>query len=301
MIKNQSHKAPGPRAWDAGPIGRRLEEAIAFFAIRSNPHHHTNPIYLGDNTVLALLNGRHPMYLDTRGVDVAPHIMMFGIWEENYTKLFTRLIRPGETVFDLGAHLGVYSLLGAAATGPTGQVHAFEPNARFADLLGRSLAVNGFASYAKVHQMAVGAREDETELRFSWAWAGGGHLAVGPLPDTLTAQPCRIVALDEMFPDPSVTVDVMKMDVEGTETEAVRGMTRLLARSPRARIMFEFSPQLLAAHGSSAGELIGLFEKSGFRFWSIGHDSSLTPETGAALAARQDGIVNLLACREKPL
>lgn len=301
MIKKLVRKLRGSGAWDAGPIGRRLEEAIAFFALRSNPYHHTNPVYLGDHTVLALLHGRFPMYLDTRGVDLAPHLMMFGIWEENYTKVFTRLIRPGDTVFDLGAHLGVYSLLGAAATGPAGQLHAFEPNARFADLLGRSLSVNGFAAHAKVHQMAVGAREAETELRFSWAWAGGGHLAVGPRPDTLYAQPCRIVALDDMFPDPSVRVDVMKMDVEGTETEAVRGMTRLLARSPRARIMFEFSPGLLAAHGSSAAELIDLFQELGFRLWSIGDDSSLKPETAAALAARQDGIVNILASRVDPL
>jgi FkbM family methyltransferase len=303
MIRRLIAKATGQGGGmgNLGRLPRRLEEAIAYFAMRSNPYHHTNPVYLGDNTVLALLHGRLPMYLDTRGVDLAPFVMMFGIWEPNYTKLFTRLIRPGDTVFDIGAHLGVYALLGATTTGTGGTVHAFEPNARFAQLLGKSLAVNGFAGFAQVHQLAVGAAAAETELRYSWEWAGGGHLAVGPRHDSLVAQPCRVVTLDEMFPDPSFTVDVMKMDVEGTETFAVRGMARLLARSPRVRVMFEFAPEMLAAHGSSAAELIGLFGSFGFRFWSIAADSSLAEEAAETLAAKRDGVVNLVASRGDPL
>jgi FkbM family methyltransferase len=226
--------------------------------------------------------------------------MMFGVWEPNYTEVFTRLIRPGDTVLDLGAHLGVYALLGAAATGPTGRLHAFEPNARFASLLARSLAVNGFGGFAQVHQVAVGAAAGETELRYSWEWGGGGHLAVGPRPSNVDAQPCRIVALDEMFPDPAFTVDVIKMDVEGTETFALRGMRGLLGRSPRARIMFEFAPQMLAGHGTGAAELIGLLGELGFRFWSIGGDAGLTEETPATLAAKTDGVVNILASRGAP-
>jgi FkbM family methyltransferase len=290
----------GGRAATLGGVPRRLEEAIAFFATRSNPYHHTNPVYLGDNTVLALLHGRLPMYLDSRGTDLAPHVMMFGVWEPNYTQVFTRLIRPGDTVFDIGAHLGVYALLGAAATGVGGTLHAFEPNARFATLLARSLAVNGFGEFAKIHQVAVGAAAGETELRYSWEWGGGGHLAAGPRPSGVDAQPCRVVALDEMFPDPAFTVDVIKMDVEGTETFALRGMRDLLGRSPRVRIMFEFAPQMLTGHGSGAAELIGLLGELGFRFWSIGLDSSLAEETAAALAAKTDGVVNILASRTEP-
>jgi FkbM family methyltransferase len=286
----------------AAGIARRLEEAIAYFAGRSNPFHYTATAYLGDNTILALLHGRIMMYLDTRGTDLAPHIMMFGIWEPNYTQLFQRLIRPGDTVFDIGAHLGVYALLGSVSAGVTGQVHAFEPNPRFASLLTRSLTVNGFNGFAKVHNLAVGAAEGRTELRFSWEFSGGGHLATtqahaAPGVETV---PCRIAALDDLFADPAFTVDVIKMDVEGTETEAVRGMARLLGRSPRVRILFEFAPGLQQAHGSSAAELIALLAGMGFSFWTVGADSGITPVPAADLAARTDGIVNILAARSDP-
>jgi FkbM family methyltransferase len=282
---------------------RRMEEIVAYFGQRAGPFHHTATAFLGDNTVLALLHGRILIYLDTRGTDLAPHVMMFGIWEPNYTRLFLQLIRPGDTVFDIGAHLGVYALLGSVATGTSGKVHAFEPNTRFATLLRRSLAVNGYAGFATAHNMAVGAAEGTAELRYIWEFAGGGHLATksGQAPPGVEVQPCRVVALDDLFADPANTVDVMKIDVEGTETFAFRGMARLLARSPRARILFEFAPALLRAHGSSAAELIGVLQELGFAFWKVNNDSSLTPAPATELAAKIDGIVNILAARSDPL
>ncbi|WP_237213954.1 FkbM family methyltransferase [Falsiroseomonas oryziterrae] len=283
-------------------LPRRLEEAIAYFAGRSNPHHYARSAYLGDHTALALLEGRLPIYLDTRGTDIAPHIMLFGIWEQNYTRLFQRLLRPGDTVLDLGAHLGVYTLLACAAVGPSGRVHAFEPNPRYAALLRRSLAVNGFTGFATAHNVAVGAAEGRTELFFDWEYAGGGYLATDsvPHPTGTEAAACRVVALDDLFADPAVTVDVVKMDIEGTETFALQGMRQLLGRSARVRVMFEFAPGILAGHGSSAAELIGLFSGLGFRFWEIAADSSLLPVAAEDLAEQRDGVVNLLASRGDP-
>jgi FkbM family methyltransferase len=292
----------GGHAPSLGAMPRRLEESFAYLAMRSNPHFYAPTTYLGDYTVLGLLEGRLMMYLDTRGADIAPHIMTFGIWEPNYTRLFQRLIRPGDTVLDLGAHLGVYALLGAARTGPRGTVHAFEPNPRYARLLGQSLSVNGFSGFAKVHNVAVGAAEGTAELRWSWELGGGGHLSekTGPLREGQRSTVARVVALDELFPDPAFTADVIKMDIEGTETRAVQGALKLLERSPRVRILFEFAPQMLAGHGSSPAELIGLLEGMRFRFWSVANDASLTPETAASLAARTDGLSNILASRQDP-
>uniref|UniRef100_UPI0022EB7567 FkbM family methyltransferase n=1 Tax=Falsiroseomonas oryzae TaxID=2766473 RepID=UPI0022EB7567 len=301
--------AAAARAAERSALARmpqRLEEVAAHLTQRVNPWHYCATAWLGDDTALSILHGRLPIYLDTRGTDVAPHVMLFGIWEPNYTQLFQRLIRPGDTVLDLGAHLGVYTLLGAAATGPTGRVHAFEPNPRYAALLGRSLAVNGFTGFATLHQAAAGAAEGVSELSFSWEYGGGGNIATGTRrgarnrPNAPETEACRVVALDDLFPDPAFTADVVKMDIEGTETYALRGMAALLARSPRVRILFEFAPAMLRGHGSSAAELIGLLDGMGFRFWSIRADSGLDPVAASTLSAQSDGIANLLAARTDP-
>jgi FkbM family methyltransferase len=284
-------------------LQRRLENAIGYFAVRSHPLHYTPTAYLGDHTALTVLQGRLKMFVDTRGNDIAPHLLIDGTWETDYTGLFEKLIRPGDTVLDLGAHLGVYALLGALATGPTGRVEAFEPNPRYAALLRRSLAVNGLSNHAQVHNVAVGAAEGTAELLFSWEWGGGGHLSVHPghVPEDNQAQPCRVVALDALFADPTFRVDMMKMDVEGNEGRAVHGMWNLLARSPRAKVMFEFAPGMLAAQGSSATELVQLFTRLGFQFWNIGGNSQLEAVDPAVLGAMTDGVRNILAARELPV
>jgi len=284
-------------------VQRRLEAAIAYFAARTHPVRYTPTAYLGDHTALTVLQGRLKMFVDTRGNDLAPHLLIEGTWETNYTSLFEKLIRPGDTVLDLGAHLGVYALLGALATGPTGRVEAFEPNPRYAALLRRSLAVNGLSGYATVNNMAVGAEEGIAELLFSWEWGGGGHLSVHPghVPEDGVTHACRVVALDALFPDPAFQIDMVKMDVEGTESRAVHGMWNLLARSPRAKVMFEFAPGMLAAQGSSAAELVQLFDRLGFRFWNIGERSELEAVDAATLGAMTDGVRNILAARELPV
>ena len=282
--------------------GSRIDNHLAYLVGRAPAYYDTRVVPLGDDTALALLHGRILIYVDTRGADLAPHVMMFGIWEPSYTQLFQRLIRPGDTVLDIGAHHGVYTLIGAFATGAGGRLHAFEPNPRFAGLLRRSIAANGLGGIATLHEAAVGAEAAETELRWQWDYGGGGHLAIAGRRGNpaLERSPVQVVALDEVFPDPAFTVDVIKMDVEGTETFAVRGMRALLARSPRVRLMLEFAPQMLAGHGGPAPELVQELGALGFRFWSIGDNAALAPIAPEALAAETTGIRNILAARGDP-
>jgi len=259
--------------------------------------------YLGDHTALTTLEGRMMMFVDTRDNDVAPSLLLRGLWEPEATSLFKRLIRPGATVLDIGANQGVYTLLAARAVGPTGRVHAFEPNRRYCELIERSLAVNGFKAQTSIHNLALGETAGETELVFSWAWGGGAHLAVeamAAVPEQ-ERQPCRIAALDEMFADPGFTVDVIKMDIEGAEARALRGMWRLLERSPEVRVIFEFAPELLALHGVGAAEMIHLLRELGFHFWSIGGASRLTAISAESLAEATDGLRNMLAARGTPV
>ncbi|MCR0982914.1 FkbM family methyltransferase [Roseomonas populi] len=277
-------------------LSRRVEEVTAYFAQRTHPLHHTQSNYLGDHTALTLLHGRHMLFVDTRGIDIAPHLMVHGIWETGYTALFERLVRPGATVLDIGANLGVYSILGGAKDA---RVHAFEPNPRLCELLRRSISVNGFAERVTLHEMAVGDTEGEVQLAFNIDWPGGGHVL--PPGSTATGRPCRVAVLDRLFPDPGFRLDLVKMDVEGHEGHALRGMRELLARSPEVRIMMEFAPGMMAAQGVGPAETVGLLRGLGFRFWNIGFDSGLTPVEADVLAAESGaGVRNILVARQEP-
>lgn len=259
----------------------------------------TRVAYLGDHTALALLHGTYLIYVDTRGIDIAPHLMMHGDWETDDLRLFAQMIHPGDTVLDVGAHLGVYTLVGAAATGPEGRVHSFEPNPRLAQLQRQSVEVNGFSGRATVHEAAVGSAEGIAELVFSDQWAGGGHLSISRQEGK--GQRVRVVALDDLFPDPAFRIDVMKMDVEGTEGHALTGMQGILARSHAARIMMEFAPQMMASQGFAAPKVLRFLADLGFAFWNIGPGGMLEPASLESLAALRGGVRNIVASRTPPL
>ncbi len=286
-------------------IENRLEEAIAYFAARSHPLHFTHSVYLGDHTALALLDGRLLIFVDTRGNDIAPHLLMHGTWETDDLHAFLRMVRPGDTVCDLGAHLGVYALAAAAAVGPAGRVHAFEPNPRHAGLMMRSIAVNGFTERTQVHLAAVGEADGVATLLFETEWSGGGfldaaHAGAAPRGDGRRAMTARLVALDSFFADPAVTLDVAKLDIEGMEGPALRGMKGLLERSPDARLMLEWAPQMMAGQGVPAADVAAMLAGMGFRFWTIGGGGALAPLHAEALARMQDGIRNIIASRVNP-
>jgi FkbM family methyltransferase len=231
--------------------------------------------------------------------------MIHGTWEQDDLRAFLRMVRPGDRVLDLGAHVGVYTLAAAAAVGPAGRVHAFEPNPRNAGLLARSLAVNGFNDRAEIHLMAVGEADGAATLLFQTEWSGGGFLdparaEPGLRADGRRAMTARVVALDGFFTDPGFRLDVAKLDIEGMEGRALRGMKALLERSPDARLMLEWAPGMLAGQGVPAAELAAMLAGMGFRFWSIGPGGTLTPLHAEALARITDGIRNIVAARGNP-
>ncbi len=283
----------------------RLEEAIAYFAMRSNRIADSQAIYLGDDTAVTFLEDGTRIMVDTKSLDIGIHLLTLGRWEPQYMSLFARLLRPGDTVLDLGANHGVYALKAALLVGPTGRVHAFEPNPRLARLVDMSLRMNGFAPWAQLHQVAASDQEGTARLFFTDTYSGGGSLggAVGQSDATGASKhgvDCRLVPLDTLFTDPAMRVDVIKMDVEGHEGPALRGMRNLLARSPDVRIMMEYGPQMMKASGMAAPEVCGFLDGLGLSAWTIDNAGAITPIAWSDLAAQTTGLQNILAARQAP-
>jgi len=257
--------------------------------------------YLGDYRALTYLRSGQKIFVDTRSVDVASHLLLGGEWEPQYVAAFTRLLRPGHVVLDLGANQGVYSLLAAGRVAPNGHVYAFEPNPRFHPLLKDSIAVNGLDSVITLVGKAVADREGETALVFEDRRPAGGRLSSasspGPTGDG-TGLTCMVetIVLDREFPD--LRVDVVKMDIEGAEASALNGMTALIDRSHDLRIMMEFSPLLMSTFNRNAEYAANFLASRGFCCWKINADGSLSPTRWEVLLAERDAIQNVIVSRQ---
>lgn len=241
-------------------------------------------VYLGDHRAITRTIHGHRMFVDTRDVSLAPHILMDGTWEPWITTVFESLLRPGMVVVDVGANIGHYAVLAAEAVGASGRVHAFEPQPDVADLLFSNLAVNGFASRSTVTVKAVSAHVGRAVFgRYrrhpgsSSLW--GNEEEAAAWRDSLERVEVDCVTLDAHFA-PESRVDLLRMDAEGAEGLIVQGAPRLLAENPDIRIVMEFAPRLLQAsapEGRPAAELFERLTGLGFRAEIITTAATLEP------------------------
>lgn len=165
--------------------------------------------------------------------------------ERPVTRLLAQLCRPGMIVADVGANIGFYSLLMARQVGQTGYVWAFEPDPGNFAALKHNIQANGYRNISPINS-AVGATSGSGQLYTSRAHNGDHRIyPTGQRP----AIPIQMVALDQFFA-PEQRLDLIKMDIQGAEGAALRGMQLLLRRLPHLVILMEFWPMGLRQAGS---------------------------------------------------
>lgn len=179
------------------------------------------------------------------GAPIAVH----KVYESNVTAELRKVLAPGMVCVDIGANIGFFTMLCAARVGETGKVIAFEPNPGNCELIRHSIAANGFR-HVVVHPFAVSDREDEFHL--DWhvnTMHSNTAVQAAPSPTSMRnaagdAVKVRSVVVGKVLAD-EPRVDVVKIDVDGWEARALRGMANLVERH-RPILFTEFCPDLLA-------------------------------------------------------
>ena len=99
----------------------------------------------------------HLMAIDPRDRLIGPRLRRRGVWSEAETALYARCIRAGDTIVDVGANIGYFTLLFARSAGPAGRVFAFEPEPDNFRLLETNVERNGYRNVTAVRQAVSGA------------------------------------------------------------------------------------------------------------------------------------------------
>jgi FkbM family methyltransferase len=150
--------------------------------------------------------------------------------DRKISAIIDRFVRPGDTVLDIGANIGLVTLRLAKRVGPTGIVHDFEPNPAIADRLTASLDRNGIAN-VQLHQVALGAVPDTLQLSIPEGNAGAASF--------LHSRGTSIGVPVERLDDFNLRPSFIKMDVEGFEDQVLEGFSETLRSHPPAVILFE--------------------------------------------------------------
>jgi FkbM family methyltransferase len=193
-----------------------------------------------------------------------------------------RLVQPGMVVADVGANIGLLTLVLAWAAGPGGAVIAFEPEAIPRSNLEKMKHLNGL-SWVEVRDQAVGAEAGQLTFHVSDII---GHSSLYALPEAEEARTVQVevVRLDDVAP--AKRMDVVKIDVEGAELDVLAGMSGLIARNKDLAIVAEFGPEHLARVGQTPAQWFKAFADAGFKAYIIDESTGAVEPTSAKAAAK---------------
>lgn len=217
-----------------------------------------------------------------------------GLLGAEEAQLLRQLVEKGMHVVDIGANIGLYTLLFAKLVGNAGRVFAFEPEPNLFSALCDNCATNAVLNVAPF-QFAAGDSDRRAKFQRSIFNSGDNRLAES----TGDVKPIEVevARLDDLLP--VRRVHFIKLDVQGHELAALTGMQEVIASSPDVRVFFEFSPGDLRAANTPPESLLNFFRERGFKLYetkggvprSLRDSQQLISELGAKR------YTNLLATR----
>lgn len=163
---------------------------------------------------------------------------VLGTTEVDFQQLLASLLQPGQTFYDVGAHVGFFTVLGGRLVGAGGRVVAFEPLPANVQALRHNVELNDFA-HVRVVDAAVANTMGTLELQLVGNSTGPKLALAGRDAGSKGSVQVATVALDAWLRETGERPpDLLKIDVEGAEIEVIQGMRETIERT-RPRILCE--------------------------------------------------------------
>lgn len=208
-------------------------------------------------------------------------IMNFEEYEAGDAALMYKLIKDGDTIFDIGANIGWYSI-SLSKLFPASAIYSFEPLATTFNNLKRNVELNA-ADNIKVHNFGFSNRNDVLTFYSS------PHTSVSNSAENITddvdaiAVTCQVQPLDEFIATNSTGIDFIKCDVEGAELYVFEGAKQTLEKH-KPVVFTEMLRKWSAKFGYHPNDIIQLFAALNYRcFYGKGENffpiSEITNET----------------------
>lgn len=186
------------------------------------------------------------------------------IKEEGTIRWIEASVQPGDVVYDIGANIGLYTIVAGAKVGDAGCVYAFEPHVGSAGRLLRNVRVNKLAPRVRVLSVALSDREGFLPFNYTSNEPGSsgsqlGHaFTEGGVPfDPVATEIKYATTVDTLIRELVIPpANVVKLDVDGNELAILTGMRGLLTRSGLRTVQVEIHPAsdaAILAHMAEAG------------------------------------------------
>jgi len=190
-----------------------------------------------------------------------------GDLDRKITWVCSRLVRPGDTVLDIGANLGLVTFILSSLVGPSGTVHSFEPIPAMQELIERSRDRNG-ATNIRLHKCALGAESSVLSLSVPRGHAGSASFMAERRHADSDQIDVPVRTLSEVLDDEGIgPIRLVKIDVEGFEPQVLAGAEAHFSRNAPDAILFELNEAPDTDGGTHP--TLEFLEKLGYRFLSL--------------------------------
>lgn len=202
--------------------------------------------------------------------------MLMGLYEQETTVLCKRIIKPGMRVADVGAHAGYFTRLYSDLVGSTGVVYAFEPDPENFALLKKNTR---HLKNVKLFPMAVSDKVGTVNF-YETENNTGCHSLIAS-----RSRSNKIIVnsttLDALFNSGEIQrLDLIKIDIEGAEPMALKGMQSVIAANPKIALIVEFCPENLRESHVDPGGFINSIRSLGLHISAIKKEGlkEITPD-----------------------
>jgi len=181
--------------------------------------------------------------------------------------LFKQKIGPGDIVIDIGANVGVYTLLAAKLVGTLGKVFSFEPDQIAFLNLKKNVDYNHHNNVILIDK-AVSSKTGSALFSVSNELATDNHL----VKDTNSFQKnvqVKTISLDEFCERKSIKPKIIKIDIEGGEFEALKGMKNLCENNSELILFLEFNPKIMYREGTNIPQFLDYLFGFNFEVYNI--------------------------------
>ena len=190
-------------------------------------------------------------------------------FEATERRFVNAFLRPGDVFVDVGANIGLFTLIAAQRVGREGRVLAFEPTARAFERLNDNVRTNLFANVSSFRTALSDGMGELTLGQSTGGFDAWNSFGLQTLAATVVREPVPTTTWDEVVRQEKLegTVTMMKIDVEGWESRVLEGGRESLSRPDAPVLQVEFTDDAARSAGSSCRELYGTLEGLGYALY----------------------------------
>lgn len=239
-------------------LGRQFHNFILKFIKNTN----CKIINKSNSDILVQFDG---LYFIVRDFTIYYDLIRYGKFEKTTTHIFHKILKKGMSILDLGANIGYFTLIASKIIGENGKIYSFEPDPITFKYLRTNIKINHISNVELVNK-CVSNKNGTITLFHHPKFHTCHSIIASPLKEAIKVES---ITLNKKFENRKEEIIFIKMDIEGAEMEALKGMDKILTDNHVQYLLTELNLRLIKGTGKDLDEFISFINKFFSKYFLI--------------------------------